>query len=225
MKSVIDIENVERHYHMGDSVVKALKGISLRINRGELVSIMGPSGSGKSTLMNLIGCLDTPTSGTILLDNTDISTMSEKELARIRNEKIGFVFQQFNLLSKISIMDNVMTPLLYAGIPLKERKERALEALEKVGLADRIKHKPSELSGGQRQRAAIARALVNNPSLILADEPTGALDTETGHKILNLFSEIHREGRTVVLVTHDPEIGEFCPRSIKIKDGSLDHVF
>ena len=213
------MKEVKRYYTMGDVVVKALDGVTFNVKKGELVGIMGPSGSGKSTMMNLIGCLDTPTSGSVHLDGIDISTMNETALASVRNKKIGFVFQQFNLLNKISILDNVMTPLLYAGIPSKTRRVMALEALEKVGLGDRINHKPVELSGGQKQRVAIARALVNKPSLILADEPTGALDTKTGKSILSLFKEIHNEGTTVVIVTHDHEVGGFCDRLIKLRDG------
>jgi putative ABC transport system ATP-binding protein len=219
---VIETRNAARFYVMGDVTVKALRGIDIRIDRGEMVSVMGPSGSGKSTLMNLIGCLDTPTSGTVLLDGTDISELNEQALARVRNEKIGFIFQQFNLLSRMSVLDNVSTPLLYAGVPAKQRRERASHVLERVGLADRMKHLPRELSGGQKQRVAIARALVNNPSLLLADEPTGALDQTTGHQILDLFNELHDGGNTLVLVTHDSEIGAFAPRCIRILDGSVE---
>ncbi len=219
MNSVIEITDIERHYTMGDITVKALRGVSAEVRKGELLAVMGPSGSGKSTLMNLIGCLDTPTHGTIKLDGIDISTMNETALAEVRNQKIGFVFQQFNLLNKISILDNVMTPLLYAGVPVKERKIRALSALDRVGLMDRIHHKPTELSGGQKQRVAIARAMVTKPSIILADEPTGALDTITGEAILSLFKEINDEGNTVILVTHDPEVSEFCKRTIRLRDG------
>jgi putative ABC transport system ATP-binding protein len=219
---VIETRNAARFYVMGDVTVKALRGIDIRIDRGEMVSVMGPSGSGKSTLMNLIGCLDTPTSGTVLLDGTDISELNEQALARVRNEKIGFIFQQFNLLSRMSVLDNVSTPLLYAGVPAKQRRERAAHVLERVGLADRMKHLPRELSGGQKQRVAIARALVNNPSLLLADEPTGALDQKTGHQILDLFNELHDGGNTLVLVTHDAEIGAFAPRCIRILDGSVE---
>ena len=224
MKStpVIETRNAARHYLMGDVTVKALRGVDVRVDSGEMVSIMGPSGSGKSTLMNLVGCLDTPTSGSVLLDGTDVSELGERALAKVRNEKIGFVFQQFNLLARISVLDNVATPLLYAGVPVKERKERAAHVLERVGLADRMKHLPRELSGGQKQRVAIARALVNNPSLLLADEPTGALDQETGHQILDLFNELHDAGNTLVLVTHDPVIGAFAPRCIRILDGRIE---
>jgi len=219
---VIETRKAARHYVMGDVTVKALRGINLRIDRGEMVSVMGPSGSGKSTLMNLIGCLDTPTSGTVLLDGRDISELDERALAKMRNEKIGFIFQQFNLLSRMNVLDNVATPLLYAGVSAKNRRERASYVLEKVGLADRMKHLPRELSGGQKQRVAIARALVNEPSLLLADEPTGALDQETGHQILDLFNELHDAGNTLILVTHDPDIGAFAPRCIHILDGRVE---
>lgn len=220
--AVIETRDAARDYVMGDVTVKALRGVDVRIDSGEMVSIMGPSGSGKSTLMNLVGCLDTPTSGSVLLDGTDVSELGERALARLRNKKIGFVFQQFNLLARINVLDNVATPLLYAGIPARERKEMAASVLERVGLSDRMKHLPRELSGGQKQRVAIARALVNGPSLLLADEPTGALDQETGHQILDLFNELHDAGNTLVLVTHDPEIGAFTPRSIRILDGRIE---
>ena len=219
---VIETRNAARHYVMGDVTVKALRGVNAKVEAGEMVSIMGPSGSGKSTLMNLVGCLDTPTTGTVLLDGTDVSELDERGLARLRNQKIGFVFQQFNLLARINVLDNVATPLLYAGMPAKERKEKASHVLERVGLADRMKHLPRELSGGQKQRVAIARALVNDPSLLLADEPTGALDQETGHQILDLFNELHDAGNTLVLVTHDPDIGAFSPRCIRILDGRIE---
>jgi len=208
---------------MGDFIVKALDGVSLAIEEGEFTAIMGPSGSGKSTLMNLIGCLDTPTDGIIQIDGEGTMGMSEAELAFVRNQKVGFIFQQFNLLGKINALENVMTPLLYAGgVGIRERRERAKFALERVGLADRMHHRPNELSGGQKQRVAIARALVNNPSILLADEPTGALDTTTGRQILELFEEINSEGRTVVLVTHDREIGMRCRRQIRLRDGKLE---
>ncbi len=207
---------------MGETIVRALRGVSVEIGEGELTSIIGPSGSGKSTLMHLIGCLDTPTGGKIEIAGEDVSNLDETRLSRIRNKTIGFVFQQFNLLSKLSILDNVMTPLMYARIPLSERRGMAEHALEKVGLADRIDHKPTELSGGQRQRAAIARALVTIPKIILADEPTGALDTATGKIILELFNSIHADGTTVIVVTHDPEVAEQCLRTIKIRDGLVE---
>ncbi len=220
--TVIRLEDVRRYYVMGESVVKALDGVSLEIKRGEYTAIMGPSGSGKSTMMHLIGCLDTPTEGKIHIDYEDVSDLNEAELAFIRNEKVGFVFQQFNLLSRISSLENVMTPLLYAGIPVKQRREMAAAALERVGLIDRMKHRPNELSGGQRQRVAVARALVNDPSIILADEPTGALDTKTGDQILELFAELQAEGRTVIVVTHDDLIGKHCARQIRLRDGKLE---
>lgn len=223
MVPVIELENVSRYYVVGDFVVKALDQVSLQIQKGEFTAIMGPSGSGKSTLMNMVGCLDTPTSGRILIDGADINGLSEEDLAYIRNKKIGFVFQQFNLLPKLNALENVMTPLLYTGdVGVAERKLRAQEALEKVGLKDRMKHRPNELSGGQKQRVAIARALVTQPSLILADEPTGALDTKTGIQIMDLFKELNKEGHTIVIVTHNDEIGTSCPRLVRIRDGKIE---
>lgn len=223
MVPVIELENVSRYYVVGDFVVKALDQVSLQIQKGEFTAIMGPSGSGKSTLMNMVGCLDTPTSGRILIDGADINGLSEEDLAYIRNKKIGFVFQQFNLLPKLNALENVMTPLLYTGdVGVSERKLRAQEALEKVGLKDRMKHRPNELSGGQKQRVAIARALVTQPSLILADEPTGALDTKTGIQIMDLFKELNKEGHTIVIVTHNDEIGTSCPRLVRIRDGKIE---
>ncbi len=207
---------------MGEFIVKALDGVTLTINRGDFTAITGPSGSGKSTMMNLIGCLDTPTDGIISIDGEETLGMSEAELAYIRNQKVGFVFQQFNLLGRINALENVMTPLLYSGIGVKQRKERAKVALERVGLADRMRHRPNELSGGQKQRVAIARALVNNPSILLADEPTGALDTNTGLQIMELFEELNAEGRTVVVVTHNLEIAMKAKRQIKVLDGKLE---
>ena len=219
---VIELFDVRRYFTMGDFIVKALDGVTLNIERGSFTAITGPSGSGKSTLMNLIGCLDTPTDGAIHIDGALTMGMSEKELAYVRNEKVGFVFQQFNLLGKLNALDNVMTPLLYSGIGVKERKELATSALERVGLKDRMKHRPNELSGGQKQRVAIARSLVNNPSILLADEPTGALDSHTGRQILELFEELHSEGRTVILVTHDKEIASYAKRQISVRDGKVD---
>ena len=220
-KPVIQLIDVRRYYLVGEYLVKALDGVSLSIPRGSFTAIMGPSGSGKSTMMNLIGCLDTPTSGYITIGGEMTNGMNEAELAYLRNEKIGFVFQQFNLLGKINALENVMTPMTYAGIPHKERRERAEEMLEKVGLKDRMKHLTSELSGGQKQRVAIARALVNDPDILLADEPTGALDSKTGSEVMGLFQELHEEGRTIVFVTHDRELGAQCPSQVMIKDGRI----
>jgi len=222
MSNVIELTDVKRYFIVGDYVVKALDGVSLAIAQGEFTSIMGPSGSGKSTLMNLIGALDTPTSGTVRIDGEQTKGMSEKELAWLRNRKVGFVFQQFNLLGKLTALENVETPLMYAGYPARERKRMGIEALERVGLQDRMYHRPNELSGGQKQRVAIARALINNPSILLADEPTGALDSKTGVQIMELFEEINREGRTVVFVTHDLNLGGRCRRMIKIRDGRIE---
>ena len=220
--SVISLQNVSRYFVVGDEVVKALDDVSLEVQKGEFTSIMGPSGSGKSTMMNLIGCLDTPTHGIISIDGEPIAEMNESELAYVRNRKIGFVFQQFNLLPKLNALENVITPLLYAGdISVSERREMAEAALERVGLKERMKHRPNELSGGQKQRVAIARALVTRPAIILADEPTGALDTKTGNQIMDLFNQLHEEGNTIVIVTHNEEIGASCPRMIRILDGKI----
>ncbi|MPM03519.1 putative ABC transporter ATP-binding protein YknY [bioreactor metagenome] len=222
VESVIRLQDVRRYYVMGEFVVKALDGVTVDIKRGELTSIMGPSGSGKSTMMNLIGCLDTPTSGLIDIDGENTAGLNETELAYIRNRKVGFVFQQFNLLGKLTALDNVIVPLLYGGMSVRERKQKAMDALERVGLSDRLYHRPNELSGGQKQRVAIARALVNNPTILLADEPTGALDTKTGNQIMELFEELNSEGRTVIFVTHDRELGMRCHRQIRIRDGRLE---
>lgn len=207
---------------MGSETIHALKDISIQINQGEYVAFMGPSGSGKSTLMNIIGCLDTPTSGTYVLNNNDVSDLTENELAEIRNKEIGFVFQTFNLLPRASSIENVSLPLVYAGYGKDDRDEMALKALDGVGLAERAYHKPNELSGGQRQRVAIARALVNNPSIILADEPTGNLDSKTSYQIMDLFAELHRKGNTIIMVTHEEDIAEYSHRIIRLRDGLIE---
>ncbi|HXY41629.1 MAG TPA: ABC transporter ATP-binding protein [Vicinamibacteria bacterium] len=220
--SLIRMEEVTKTYDAGELAVEALRGIDLSIEKGQMVAIIGPSGSGKSTLMHILGCLDAPSSGCYRLDGKDVSQMSGFQLAAVRNQKIGFVFQTFNLLPKASLLRNVELPLLYAGIGGRERKELGLLALRKVGLDERAKHRPAELSGGQRQRAAIARAIVNEPSLILADEPTGNLDTKTGLEILSIFDEMHARGETIVIVTHDPRIAERCSRVVQIVDGLIE---
>jgi len=221
-EAAVRLEGAYRRYEMGEEVVRALDGVSFSIGKGERVAIMGPSGSGKSTCMNLIGCLDRPSEGRVLVGGVDTAGLADRDLAALRNRAIGFVFQQFHLLPRLDIAKNVEVPLLYAGIPRRERRERAMEALEKVGLADRARHRPSELSGGQRQRAAIAGALVNEPSSRLADEPTGALDSATGRAVLGLFDDINRLGTTVIIVTHDPGIGAAYPRVIRLRDGRLE---
>lgn len=222
MPAVIDIKGLTKTYTMGATLVRALQGIDLKIETNEYVALMGPSGSGKSTLMNLLGCLDTPTSGTYLLDGRDVSKMEDSELANIRNEKIGFVFQTFNLLPRQTSLENVALPLVYAGLGKKDRQQRAAEVLDSVGLGDRLDHKPNELSGGQRQRVAIARALVNRPAIILADEPTGNLDTKTSIEIMEIFEEIQRRGNTVIIVTHEPDIAEHAHRIVRLRDGETE---
>ena len=218
---MIRIENVIKTYDMGENSVKALQGVSFTINQGEFVSIMGPSGSGKSTCMNMIGCLDRPSSGLVEINGKETAKMSEKELAELRNKTIGFVFQQYHLLPSMTVLENVMLPLRYQGVEKHLRKEMAIKALEKVGLQNRKSHRPHELSGGQKQRVAIARAMVTNPKIILADEPTGALDSETGKQVLDMFRQINATGTTIILVTHDPEIGASTNRCIKIFDGKI----
>ena len=218
---LVILRDVWKIFSMGNTEVQALRGVSLSIHQGEILSIMGPSGSGKSTCMNMIGCLDRPTKGDVIINGRNTATMNENELATFRNKTVGFVFQQYFLLPNLNVLENVMLPLRYQKIPIEERRERAQEALVRIGLADRLTHKPNELSGGQRQRVAIARATVTKPMLILADEPTGALDSETGHSVLDLFQEINAEGTAIVIVTHDQEIGKTAPRMVKIKDGLL----
>lgn len=219
---LIHIRNIKRDFVLGNEMVYVLKGIDLEINKGEYVALMGPSGSGKSTLMNLLGCLDTPTSGTYILNGKDVSQMHDDELAEIRNKEIGFVFQTFNLLPRTTALDNVALPMVYAGFPKSERNKRATEVLTQVNLSDRMDHQPNQLSGGQRQRVAIARALVNSPSIILADEPTGNLDSKTSVEIMKLFGDIHAQGNTVILVTHEEEIAAYAHRVIRLRDGLIE---
>lgn len=219
---LINIENLIKTYQMGDNEIAALNNVSLQIDKNEYVSIMGPSGSGKSTLMNILGCLDTPTSGHYYFNKTDVSTLDDDSLSAMRNKEIGFIFQNFNLLPKLNALQNVELPLMYSGVAAVDRRERALRSLERVKLADRIHHKPSELSGGQRQRVAIARALVTNPGILLADEPTGALDSKTGVEIMKLFQELHDEGNTIIVITHEQEIADYANRNIFIKDGMIN---
>src|SRR6266851_4921602 len=219
--ALVELRNVCKIYHLGGEEIRALDGVSLDIEPGEFISIIGPSGSGKSTLMHILGCLDSPTSGTIKLDGTMIHDASPRELARIRNRKIGFVFQFFNLLPKLNVLQNVELPMVYSGLPARKRRERAMEALQMVEMENRARHRPMQLSGGQQQRAAIARALVNHPKIVFADEPTGNLDSHTGEVILELFRTLSQEGRTIALVTHDPEIAAVTPRRIEIRDGKI----
>ena len=222
MESLINIKDIKRDFPLGNEIVHVLKGIDLMIEKGEYVAFMGPSGSGKSTLMNLLGCLDTPTSGTYILNGKDVSHMSDDELAEVRNKEIGFVFQTFNLLPRTTALDNVALPMVYAGYSKTDRYARAQEVLTDVGLADRMDHKPNQLSGGQRQRVAVGRALVNKPSIILADEPTGNLDSKTSVEIMKLFDDIHAAGNTVILVTHEEEIAEHAHRIIRLRDGIIE---
>jgi putative ABC transport system ATP-binding protein len=222
MNKVIEIQEIVKNYQVGSVIVRALRSVTINIDKNEYVAIMGPSGSGKSTLMNLLGCLDTPTSGSYILNGTDVSKMEDDYLAEIRNKEIGFVFQTFNLLPRYTALENVTLPLIYAGVSYAERREKAQKALIDVGLGDRIHHKPNELSGGQRQRVAVARALVTNPSIILADEPTGNLDSKTGEEIMLLFNEIHSKGNTIILVTHEEYIAEHAARIIRLKDGLIE---
>ncbi|RYY94399.1 MAG: ABC transporter ATP-binding protein [Chitinophagaceae bacterium] len=222
MHGIIHLEGIRKNYFLGKQVIEVLKGISLDIHRNEYVALMGPSGSGKSTLMNILGCLDTPTGGTYVLNGKDVSRTTDNDLAEVRNKEIGFVFQQFNLLPRLTALENVALPLVYAGVKKKQRLEKALHVLEMVSLADRAHHKPNEMSGGQNQRVAIARALVNDPAMILADEPTGNLDTKTSHEIMDIFGKIHGAGNTVVLVTHEEDIANHALRIIRLRDGVIE---
>jgi putative ABC transport system ATP-binding protein len=221
-KKVIVIQDLTRHYKMGQTTVKALNGVTFDVAENEYIAIMGPSGSGKSTLMNMIGCLDTPTTGEYILNGNRVSELDDSELAQVRNREIGFVFQTFNLLPRTDCLNNVELPLIYSGMKSAERKKKAIETLEKVGLGDRVDHKPNELSGGQRQRVAIARALVNDPSILLADEPTGNLDTKTGEEIMLLFEELYRSGNTIIVVTHENDIANHARRIIRLRDGIIE---
>lgn len=222
MKEIIRLENIVRSYTMGDETIYALRDITLKIYQNEYVAFMGPSGSGKTTLMNILGCLDTPSSGIYVLNGNLVSEMNDSELARVRNKEIGFIFQSFNLLPKLTALENVALPLVYAGVPLAERLERAKKALISVGLEHRLDHKPNEVSGGQRQRIAIARALINNPSILLADEPTGNLDSKTSYEIMALFEELNQKGNTIILVTHEEDIAHYAKRIIRLRDGKLE---
>jgi putative ABC transport system ATP-binding protein len=219
---IITTNNIARRYVMGDEVIEALKSVTIDINKGEYVAFMGPSGSGKSTLMNIVGCLDSPSSGSYVLNNKDVSGMSDNELAEVRNKEIGFVFQTFNLLPRQTALENVALPLIYAGYNKADRTEMAMTALSNVGLGNRASHKPSELSGGQRQRVAVARALVNNPSILLADEPTGNLDTRTSYEIMEIFDEIHAKGNTIIMVTHEEDIAKYAHRVVRLRDGLVE---
>jgi putative ABC transport system ATP-binding protein len=221
---VIQLIDISRSYKMGEEVINALAGVSLNIHKNDYVAIMGPSGSGKSTLMNILGCLDTPSSGDYFLNGTNVSQMDDSALAAVRNKEIGFVFQTFNLLPRSSALENVALPLIYAGKGRNERTRTASHVLEQVGLADRMHHKPNELSGGQRQRVAVARALVNQPSIILADEPTGNLDSKTSYEIMGLFAELHRQGQTIILVTHEEDIAQYAHRIIRLRDGRVESI-
>ncbi|NUM79202.1 ABC transporter ATP-binding protein [bacterium] len=219
---VIDIRNITKLYRIGTEEVHALRGVSLNVQKNEYIALMGPSGSGKSTLMNVIGCLDTPTSGEYFFEGEDVANMSDDQLAEIRNRKIGFVFQNFNLIPRSNVFHNVELPMIYAGMSAPERRKRTVEAIEKVGLGERMKHKPNELSGGQRQRVAIARALVNNPAIILADEPTGNLDSKTGEEIMMVFEDLYKAGQTIILVTHEEDIASHARRVVRLKDGVVE---
>jgi putative ABC transport system ATP-binding protein len=221
-REIIKIRGIKKFYKVGNQEVKALNGVDIVINKNEYVAIMGPSGSGKSTMMNILGCLDSPTDGLYILNGTDVSKMDDNDLAEVRNKEIGFIFQSFNLLPRYTALDNVSLPLIYSGIGRSERDSRAKETLESVDLSDRMHHKPNELSGGQRQRVAVARALVNNPSIILADEPTGNLDSKTSRDIMNLFSEIHKKGNTIIVVTHEEDIAKHAKRIIRLRDGIIE---
>lgn len=222
MGNIIHLEDIRKSYYMGHQELEVLKGISLDINKNEYVALMGPSGSGKSTLMNILGCLDSPTSGKYILNNHDVSQMTDNDLAEVRNQEIGFVFQQFHLLPRLTALENVALPLLYAGMGRKLRMEKAKHVIEMVNLTDRSNHKPNELSGGQCQRVAIARALVNDPSIILADEPTGNLDTKTSNEIMDIFGDIHQNGNTVILVTHEEDIAHYAHRVVRLRDGMVE---
>jgi putative ABC transport system ATP-binding protein len=220
---MLEIKKITKVYKMGEVLVNALRGVSFHIDKGQFVAIMGPSGSGKSTLMHIIGCLDHPSEGSFIMDGEDISKVNDNKLAEIRNKKIGFVFQQFNLLNRVNILNNVEVPLIYAGVNSKKRKNLAKQVLENVGLSNRLKHRPNEISGGEKQRAAIARALVNNPLIILADEPTGNLDTKNGEEIMKIFNKLHQEGHTIIIVTHELEVAKYAQRIIHLRDGVIEN--